>query len=171
MEDLTITFGGKERRLRLTLADGAALQQQFQFVAASTWLLEDVLGLRLRLGSNTAGDLQAQAATLAVAINRAAGTNSKVMPLQVLEWAGQLMQEISEKRAPEDAWKQILWTLFRTAHRSGWPMQKPFEPDDEVSSKRLFFAERIEDCLEPSSTPETPSTSAPSTPPTVQAAD
>lgn len=169
MEELVIELGPKSRRLKLTAADGAVLQRRFNFESPSTWLMEAVLGIVPSAADNSAGNLDAQASTLALAINRAAGTSSKVTELQVLDWIQTLQDEVFEEKRPANSLKVILWTLFRAAHRSGWPQQKPVDPDVTMEQvRRLFFAEKVEDVLESKAPTGSETTEAPSTPPSSQ---
>ena len=178
MEDLEITFGGRTRRVRLTLADGAALQSQFGFKSAENWLVTDVLGVIPHLATTNGGVLEAQTHVLALAINRAAGASSKVTGPQAMQWAGDLLDQIAAKQAltppdesMDDAWKQVLWTVVRAAFKSGWPKQRPVDLDEHHKElRRLFFAKRLEDALEPTTDETTPETSTPSQPNCVAAA-
>jgi hypothetical protein len=149
MEDREIDFGGQRRKIRLTSGDAKSLKKRFDFGnGVAEWLSKDVLGMRLDLASNSAGDIEAQHVTLAAALSRAYPKHP-ITEVQVERWWDDLLEAIREGRADKDACKQILWDMFATAHAAGWPTGRPrdVEDEDHAGLKKLFFAQTVEDML------------------------
>ncbi len=140
MDDLTIKIGGHSRPVRLTAADGATLQKHYGFKSPAQWLVNEVLGVDFE-GHFGAYNLTAQFSVIALGINRATrNQKDPATETKVAGWVDDLHEEIAAGTLPQDAFKEVLWTVVEAAFRAGWVMGHPYDIRKELDQVyRLFF--------------------------------
>lgn len=140
MSERTITIGGRERQIHLTLADAINLQTRFEFPAMLGWVMRDVLGLDPEEGARNKMRPLARVALIAAALNRARGRKeTAVTEAQVADWWDELSAAERSGQAAPQARREILWSLYELIDETGIASDEPSDPELLGKVRNYFF--------------------------------